>query len=78
MFGDIGHGLILLMAGAYLCMFSDRLSENPDNVLILKFRYFLVLMGFFATYMGLIYNDFMSIPLNLFGKSCYSEVDGKN
>ena len=78
MFGDIGHGFILLLAGTYLCMFSESLSENPDNILMLKFRYYLVLMGFFATYMGLIYNDFMSIPLSLFGKSCYSEVNGKN
>lgn len=33
-------------------------------------------MGVFATFMGLLYNDFMSIPLQ-FGESCYhgSEVD---
>jgi V-type H+-transporting ATPase subunit a len=37
----------------------------------------LVMMGFFATYMGLIYNDFMSIPLRLFGKSCYEFEDGR-
>jgi V-type H+-transporting ATPase subunit a len=28
-------------------------------------------MGFFALYCGLIYNDFVSLRLNLFG-SCYS------
>lgn len=31
-----------------------------------------MLMGFFSVYMGLIYNDFISIPLELFGPSCYS------
>ena len=35
-------------------------------------RYLLLLMGFYAFYMGLLYNDFMSIPLSLFGPSCYT------
>ena len=38
----------------------------------------LLLMGFFATYMGLIYNDFMSIPLQLFGEGCYKVVPGQS
>lgn len=28
-------------------------------------------MGLFSTYCGFIYNDFSSIPIELFGKSCY-------
>ena len=32
-------------------------------------------MGFFAFFCGLMYNDFMSIPLNLFG-SCYDFKTG--
>jgi V-type H+-transporting ATPase subunit a len=32
-------------------------------------------MGFFATYTGFIYNDMMSLPLNLFG-SCYYSIEG--
>lgn len=30
-------------------------------------------MGFFSTYCGFIYNDFTSIPLKLFGDSCYEK-----
>jgi hypothetical protein len=32
----------------------------------------ILLMGFFATFMGFIYNDFMSLPLTVFGEGCYS------
>ncbi len=33
-------------------------------------RYLFALMGFFALYCGVLYNDFASLRLNLFG-SCY-------
>jgi len=33
-----------------------------------------VLMGFFAMYMGFIYNDFMSIPTRVY-PSCY-DIEG--
>lgn len=32
-------------------------------------------MGFFGCYAGLIYNDFLSMPWNLFG-SCFEKVEG--
>ena len=34
-------------------------------------RYLLLLMGFFSIFCGVIYNDFTSIPLLIFGQSCY-------
>lgn len=40
-------------------------------------RFLLILMGFFAFFSGFIYNDFASIPFNLFG-SCYEKQEGTN
>jgi V-type H+-transporting ATPase subunit a len=76
MFGDIGHGFLLFLFGIYLCWKSEILkhSESPLRH-FLKIRYMLFMMGLFATYSGFIYNDMMSLPLNLFG-SCYAETKG--
>lgn len=72
MFGDIGHGLLLFLIASYLCLKKDYILQHHSYLfLLLKVRYMLLLMGFFATYCGLIYNDMMAMPLNLFG-SCYT------
>jgi V-type H+-transporting ATPase subunit a len=71
MFGDVGHGGIVLLIGLILCGAEPYIRKNEDFQLLLRMRYMIVLMGFFATYMGFIYNDFMSLPLNFFGKGCY-------
>ena len=38
-------------------------------------KYLIVLMGFFATFNGFCYNDFMSIPID--GGGCYDTSDGE-
>jgi V-type H+-transporting ATPase subunit a len=73
MFGDIGHGLILFSFGLYM-VFWNKAIANPIIRMLLPHRYMLALMGFFATYCGFVYNDYLSNALNLFG-SCY-EVEG--
>ncbi len=70
MFGDIGHGSLLLFISILLCTFGPCLRNFEWVDGLMPYRYLLLLMGFFATYCGFIYNDFVSLPLNL-GKSCY-------
>lgn len=75
MFGDIGHGGFLFLVGAFLTIFAGPLrSKGPAMEAILSLRYIILLMGFFAFYCGVIYNDFMAIPLWTFD-SCYELRD---
>ena len=71
MFGDIGHGSLLLLLALYICINKNAII-NSDSILknAIQFRYILLLMGIFSLYCGLMYNDFMSLPISLFD-SCY-------
>ncbi len=55
----------------------DIMQNNKALSPLVKARYLFLLMGFFATYCGLIYNDMMAMPLNLFG-SCYETAEGSD
>lgn len=71
MYGDIGHGLFLFVVGLLLISQEEknenaRLGEMMGG--LHAARYMLVMMGFFAVYAGLIYNDCFSLGLDLFGR----------
>ena len=77
MFGDIGHGGVLLAFGMFLCLRNTFLQESKSAIApILQARYLILLMGIFAFYCGFIYNDFFSLPFDIFG-SCYKVVEGE-
>jgi len=65
MYGDIGHGLMLLMVGIYAVWKADELKFTVPE--LFSGRYILLMMGFFAVYCGFLYNDFFSVGLDLFG-----------
>lgn len=71
MFGDIMHGAILTVFGLYACIW--RFQEGS---LLDRSRYLLLMMGFFATYCGFIYNDFSSLPV-MITESCWA-LPGKS
>jgi V-type H+-transporting ATPase subunit a len=71
MFGDVGHGGLLLISGILLCLFNDQI-QRTSMAGISYARYLILLMGIFAFYNGFVYNEFFAIPLEL-NESCYYE-----
>jgi V-type H+-transporting ATPase subunit a len=70
MFGDVGHGLLLVLASLAIVLFEkkfDRMSkaELGQFGLVYRARYMVLLMSFASMYVGFIYNEFFSIPMNL-------------
>lgn len=70
MFGDMGHGSIIMLIGLFMVLFNSCLKNGPLKS-ILPVRYLIFLMGLMATYCGFIYNEFFAIPVNFFG-TCYN------
>jgi V-type H+-transporting ATPase subunit a len=69
MFGDYGHGSLILFAGLNLVLFKSYLEKYlPADVL--KLRYMFLMMGFFSCYNGFLYNEWFAIPFPWFN-SCY-------
>ncbi|XP_026477374.1 V-type proton ATPase 116 kDa subunit a-like isoform X2 [Ctenocephalides felis] len=71
MFGDIGHGLIILIFAAVLVinekkLIAKNITDDTWNIFF-SGRYIMLLMGIFSMYTGFIYNDIFSISINIFG-----------
>merc|ERR1719481_2194154 len=71
MFGDAGHGVIMLIAALSMILREKALEPKKDQSEIFKIffggRYIVLFMSFFSIYTGLIYNDIFSLSINLFG-----------
>ncbi|KAK4481444.1 hypothetical protein RD792_012338 [Penstemon davidsonii] len=75
MFGDWGHGICLFLATLYFILREKKLSRQKlGDIMEMAFggRYVIMMMALFSIYTGLIYNEFFSVPFELFGRSAYS------
>ncbi|KAL0360612.1 UNVERIFIED_CONTAM: V-type proton ATPase subunit a2 [Sesamum radiatum] len=74
MFGDWGHGICLFLATLYFILREKKLSNQKlGDIMEMAFggRYVIMMMALFSIYTGLIYNEFFSVPFELFGRSAY-------
>ncbi|PNX90772.1 vacuolar proton ATPase a3-like protein, partial [Trifolium pratense] len=74
MFGDWGHGICLLLVTLYFIINEKKISSQKlGDILEMVFggRYIIMMMALFSIYTGLIYNEFFSIPFELFGPTAY-------
>lgn len=72
MFGDFGHGLIMLCFAIWMVLRERQLiakKAHEDEMFGMFFsgRYMILLMGIFSMYTGFVYNDFFSKSINMFG-----------
>ncbi|KAI8329294.1 V-type ATPase, V0 complex, 116kDa subunit family [Chlamydoabsidia padenii] len=68
MFGDIGHGFLMLLFALYLILNEKKLAHNDGEIFKMFFsgRYMMLMMSIFSIFTGAIYNDIFSLSLNIF------------
>ncbi|KAK3818950.1 MAG: V-type ATPase, V0 complex, 116kDa subunit family [Benniella sp.] len=68
MFGDVGHGILVLVLGLYLVLNERKLARVEGEMFEMVFggRYILLLMGAFSIFTGMMYNDMFSRALPFF------------
>uniref|UniRef100_A0A1I7U632 DIRP domain-containing protein n=1 Tax=Caenorhabditis tropicalis TaxID=1561998 RepID=A0A1I7U632_9PELO len=78
MFGDMGHGAIMLLAALFFILKEKQLeaARIKDEIFQTFFggRYVIFLMGVFSIYTGFMYNDVFSKSLNSFGSSWRNSI----
>jgi len=67
MFGDVGHGFLLLLA-ALAMLGAWKLAKNPSEEFLesVSTKWLILLMALFSIYCGFMYNECFSMPMSIF------------
>lgn len=79
MYGDVFHGGVVFLIALYVVLNENKWKGKQLNELfefVYNGRYLLLLMGTFAVYTGLIYNDCLSIGMTIWSKSSWDDNIG--
>eukprot|EP00747_Dinoflagellata_sp_TGD_P184174 gnl/TRDRNA2_/TRDRNA2_39575_c0_seq1.p1 gnl/TRDRNA2_/TRDRNA2_39575_c0~~gnl/TRDRNA2_/TRDRNA2_39575_c0_seq1.p1 ORF type:complete len:804 (-),score=201.51 gnl/TRDRNA2_/TRDRNA2_39575_c0_seq1:200-2611(-) len=63
MYGDVGHGFLLFLAGVFMCAKSESLRYTVPAAFTARFM--VLQMGMCATFAGFMYNDFFSVGMQI-------------
>jgi len=83
MFGDVGHGLIILLFALYFIVNERKFYAMGDAAIgdVLGYpwhgRYVILLMSLFAIYCGLVYNDTFGLMTDFFGTAYETATEGE-
>ncbi|KAG0439137.1 V-type proton ATPase subunit a2 [Dictyocoela muelleri] len=66
MFGDVGHGLLLLAASIFFIKYGKNMKSEIFEILY-DGRYIMLLCSFASIYCGFLYADFFAMPFNFSG-----------
>ncbi|KAG1956466.1 V-type proton ATPase 116 kDa subunit a3 isoform X1 [Pimephales promelas] len=73
MFGDVGHGLLMIMAALWMFLEErdPKMRNSTNEIWRMMFggRYLILLMGLFSIYTGAVYNECFSKGLSPFSSS---------
>jgi len=79
MYGDVFHGGFLLLGALWFVLNAEKNAKSKNEFIqgLHEGRYMLLLMGIFAVFNGLIYNDVTSISINGFNGQQWEDVSVK-
>jgi V-type H+-transporting ATPase subunit a len=70
MFGDIGHGILMLLAVLYVLYYEQYYLKHDNGEIFGMFfsgRYVILLMAIFSIFVGFMYNETFSMAFDIFG-----------